>query len=355
MRGTFLRRTSALVLISCLLVGACAAADDDTTASDTTTAATATTASASDSSTGETDAPATDSAVATTVEVTGELGRGVTDDTIKLGVLYLDLEKIKDILPNLNQGNFETAFQDIATSINEAGGVNGRKLELVFGAVDVLDMSQAVNQCVRLIEDEQVFAIVAAGSTKQSTQCTLTDHATPMIGGTQTPATLAAAEAPWFSPVLGSANSTRKLVEVLVDRGTLEGRKLAIVANADDKPVAEEAKATLEAAGVEVTTVAISSDFGDDEAAARAELQTFIGRMRSDGRRHLAPGQRRCRPGLPGGRQDRLATEAADGRHQCRARLSRRRWRHLDPRRDDGDRLATGVPRLHRGAGAGLA
>lgn len=276
--------------MGCLLAGACTAADDDTATPGSSAPAETTVADApSDDSTAPTDAAAADSTVATTIEPTGEPGRGVTDDTIKLGVMYLDLDKLKDVLPNLNHGDYQSAFEAVATSINDAGGINGRRLELVFGPIDALDMSQAVNQCTRLIEDEQVFAIIAAGSTAESTQCALVDNATPMVGGTQTPGALAAAAAPWFTPVSGSATSTRKLVKVLIDRGTLEGRKLAIVAGAADKEVAEEAKATLEAAGVEVTTLAVASDFGGDQAAARAELQTFLGRMRSDGADTVLP------------------------------------------------------------------
>ena len=56
---------------------------------------------------------------------------GVTADTVKVGVTYPDLSSLKDVL-QIDNGDFEKAFNAVADDINGKGGINGRKLQLVF-------------------------------------------------------------------------------------------------------------------------------------------------------------------------------------------------------------------------------
>jgi ABC-type branched-subunit amino acid transport system substrate-binding protein len=213
----------------------------------------------------------------------GEDGAGVTADTIKLGVVYLDFSKLKDVIPSLDQGNYETAYQSYAKVINDAGGINGRKLELVFATFDPIDQSTASTACLQLTEDEKVFAVVAAATTPAGSSCILVDHSTPMVGGTQTEEALDAARAPWFAWDPSSASAAHKTVGGVLDEGGFEGKKVAIVAAAADEGVARQTETQLKDAGVDVVNVAIASAPSGDASAAKGELQTFAERFRSDG------------------------------------------------------------------------
>ena len=210
-------------------------------------------------------------------------GRGVTSDTIKVGVVYLDFSKLKDIIPSLDQGDYETAYQSYAKVINDAGGINGRQVELVFATFDPIEQATASTACLQLTEDEQVFAVLAAHTTPAGSQCILVDHATPMVGGTQTNEALEEARAPWFAWDPSSASAARQTVEGVLGEGGFEGKKVAIVAAAADEPVAGQTETQLKDAGVDVVNVAIGSPPSGDAAATKAELQTFAERFRSDG------------------------------------------------------------------------
>lgn len=90
-------------------------------------------------------------------------------------MLHLDLGAIADVLPSLDHGDYQSAFEAVAASINDAGGIDGRRLELVFATLDPLDQSSASAACTRLTEDEQVFAVVAAQSNTTASQCILAE------------------------------------------------------------------------------------------------------------------------------------------------------------------------------------
>jgi ABC-type branched-subunit amino acid transport system substrate-binding protein len=213
----------------------------------------------------------------------GKVGAGVTADAIKLGVVYLDFSKLKDVIPSLDQGDYETAYQSYAKVINDAGGINGRKLELEFATFDPVDQSTASNACLQLTEDKQVFAVLAAATTPAGSSCILVDHSTPMVGGTQTTEALEAARAPWFAWDLSSASAARKTVGGVLDEGGFKGKKVAIFAGAPDEQVARQIESQLKRADVDVVNVAIGSPNSGDVAASKAELQTFAERFRSDG------------------------------------------------------------------------
>ena len=53
---------------------------------------------------------------------------GVTADAIKVGVVYVDLSSLKDIL-HIDNGDFAKAYQASIDDINAHGGIHGRKLE----------------------------------------------------------------------------------------------------------------------------------------------------------------------------------------------------------------------------------
>jgi ABC-type branched-subunit amino acid transport system substrate-binding protein len=219
----------------------------------------------------------------TDAPITEELGPGVTEDTITLGVMYLDLSVVKDVLPSLDHGDYETAFEAMATSINDAGGINGRDIELVFAEIDPVDQSTAAAACTQLTEDQELFAVLTPQANATASQCVVVDHATPLIGGVQTLAELEAAEAPWFTWDAASSSAAERTVAAVLDDGGFDGKRVAVVAPAADEQVATDTADQLRDAGVDVTGVAVSSATLSDTTAALAEMQTFAERFRSDG------------------------------------------------------------------------
>ena len=87
--------------------------------------------------------------------------RGVTADSIKIGVLLLDLVKLKETAGvELKWGDNEAQYHEAIDTVNENGGVLGRQLDPVFVFVDPLSETGYQEACVQLTEDEQVFAVI---------------------------------------------------------------------------------------------------------------------------------------------------------------------------------------------------
>ena len=154
-----------------------------------------------------------------------ELGKGVTADSITLGVTYLDLSALKDILPSLDHGDYASAVQALADVINESGGINGRQLNLVFAKVDPIKDESNLAACVKLTEDTDAFAVLVIGLSASGVKCIVDDHATPVIGGIQSPQELAAAKAPWFTVQASSASGAEKTIKGVLADGSLDGQE----------------------------------------------------------------------------------------------------------------------------------
>ncbi len=247
-----MKRTLAVLAVLGLTLAACASTD---------------TTSSSDA--GSTQPPST------------ALGQGVTSDTIKLGLVYLDLEKVKDLV-NIDHGDLPGAYRDLATYINENGGINGRSIEIVDGAVDPIDASSAAAVCTKLTEDEHVFAVV--GEVLANTvPCFITDHATAAVGGLITDAEEQAGKAPWFSWQPSAERSAEQTVKGYLANGTFDGKKVAVVAATGSESLMNDVVGPmLKQAGVEVVDTAVLTP-SQDAAALVNETQTYAERFRSDG------------------------------------------------------------------------
>lgn len=211
-----------------------------------------------------------------------ELGVGVTDDTIKVGVTYSDLSAIKDIV-NIDHGDYLSAFRALADDINANGGINGRTIEIVDGPVDPVGTDSATTVCTALTEDEQVFAVL--GNVQADvTSCYVTDHETALVGGQMTAETVAAATAPWFAYDATLDFTAEQTVKGALADGQLDGATVGIVGlPVHDGLIADTLVPMLEDAGVDVTTEVVLDAPPDDQAAADAQALTFAERFRADG------------------------------------------------------------------------
>src|SRR5829696_3030751 len=81
---------------------------------------------------------------------------GVTADTIKIGVTYVDLKAVTSI--TTNHGDYQATYQALIDDLNERGGINGRKLQAVYAPINPTVSQPAEAACLRLTQDEKVFA-----------------------------------------------------------------------------------------------------------------------------------------------------------------------------------------------------
>src|SRR3954469_565497 len=156
---------------------------------------------------------------------------GVTKDEIKIGITYPDLEAIRSVT-NTNHGDYEKAYRIVIDDLNKKGGINGRKIVPVFAAINPLGTAPAQEACLKLTEDEKVFAAMSFFNA-DAPLCLVDSHDTPLLGGQTTAANLAHAKAPWATLESGAELGPRQ-IDALVKAGALKG-KLGIVAIADEE------------------------------------------------------------------------------------------------------------------------
>jgi hypothetical protein len=75
----------------------------------------------------------------------------VTATSIKLGVAYVDLAAIHQLLGiTYDEGSYPDAYQALVNNINSHGGINGRKIQLVTTAVSPI--GTAADACVHSVD-----------------------------------------------------------------------------------------------------------------------------------------------------------------------------------------------------------
>lgn len=211
----------------------------------------------------------------------GELtatARGVTADTITIGYSYLDFDAlVEQGLAAAGFGDQELAFQTVVDAINAEGGINGRQLEVVYSPYSPLGTEEAEAACLRLTQDEEVFAVLGGflGPAEPANTCIVGQQSTILVGGVQSDERLAEAQAPWITDRAPRAQQAEVLLSLLDSEGRLEGRSVALVTNTDAQEAHDTIVESMAAHDVEpVEDLALDAPIGDlpAEDAAWAAL-----------------------------------------------------------------------------------
>lgn len=200
---------------------------------------------------------------------------GVTDDTIKVGVVYPDFAALGDAV-SINHGDYEAAYTAVIDDLNENGGIHGRELEPVFGAVDPSQATSTDAICTELTQDDPVFVAIGLFY-GESVLCFVGVNETAVIGGEMTDERVEQAEAPWFAYDV-STDSLVDAVSTLIENGDLSG-KVAILMTDQEQAIYESRIApVLEDADVEVIETGILNSALDPEqltGESRTVFQRF--------------------------------------------------------------------------------
>ena len=153
--------------------------------------------------------------------------RGVTADTITIGVVWSDLEELREMgLVDINYGDIPLVWQTVIDDINSSGGVGGRQLEMVFDQYNPVLSTSMEEMCLRLTQDHEVFAVVGslAGPAIEGIPCFIESQETIVVGGTHRPELLERAKAPWITTEWSQDRRYAALLELYEREGLLDGR-----------------------------------------------------------------------------------------------------------------------------------
>jgi Periplasmic binding protein len=256
------RRSLAAVVLAAL-VGACSVSSSDQD-------------SGSDADAGSTDATESRAADAPV--------RGLTHDTIRLGVAPLDVDRVREQF-GVDLGQLpDDVLPALAAATNEAGGINGRQIELVVNPILPVGAEDSERACRELIEDEQVFAVLGT-MIGDAPLCVTETYETPYIALWGLSAQRQARSiAPFISMEGETGARLRSGVDQLVEEGTLDAAKVAVYHDSEVPPDSIEADIVepLEAAGVEVVSTAQLPASGDAVQAGN-DIDRIFQRFEADG------------------------------------------------------------------------
>ncbi|MDW3220587.1 MAG: ABC transporter substrate-binding protein [Acidimicrobiales bacterium] len=271
------RRLVVPLLVAALAVAGCG---DDSGESTGTTTTTTTIADETDPG-AEPDPP---DATTTTTEpvVLTDSFRGVTSDAIKIGVTTVDLESLQGLV-DLDHGSYGDAYRAIIDDVNAGGGVLGRRIDMVFEPFIPIGTVSSDEICARLVDDEQVFAVLGA-MLGDAPLCYTELNDTALVGPGQTDARMARATAPWFSPMRNADDAARVIVNGVAEQGYFDGATVAVVAEATAQPQVESVVLPLlDDLGVTVVDVDYLEASLVDAAATIAEVGLMAERQQVEG------------------------------------------------------------------------
>ena len=205
---------------------------------------------------------------------------GVSKDEIKIGVTYPDLDAIRDVT-DISHGDYKTTYNAVIDQLNKQGGVNGRKVVPVFAPINPIGTAPAQEACLKLTEDEKVFATVGFFYF-DAPLCYVSQHDTPILGGTMDPTYLKQAKAPWMTLDSGP-EVTPRAVDALVKSGDLKGKVGVVGVASEEKNLLDAAVLpSLKRNGIKNTVAIIDAPLSDTVAATQ-QAGTIAEKFKSEG------------------------------------------------------------------------
>jgi ABC-type branched-subunit amino acid transport system substrate-binding protein len=218
---------------------------------------------------------------------------GVTETTISIGVAVADLEAVRAVMPGVVPETLTTdhlfdRWKVFADDINEAGGINGRTIELVRLVWNPLDQTSFDALCAAATIDNELFAMVnGTGLSSIAREC-IYDGGVPILyGDVMTEAELATGLAISLVPPTETmaAAGAKQWIE---NTDAAAGSTVGIMSNNTPGGTAagDAAQATLEEAGFGVTRAELNSVSGDN-AAINEEGAVAVGNFVAEGAVHV--------------------------------------------------------------------
>ncbi|WP_436791852.1 ABC transporter substrate-binding protein [Yinghuangia sp. YIM S10712] len=217
----------------------------------------------------------------TVVPPAPDVAPGVTEDSIKVGITYPDLSSVKQFM-NIDHGDYEVVYRALIQKINADGGINGRKIEPVFGKINVVSPATAQEACRQLTQDAKVFAAIGSFNADESL-CYVQADKTAVVGGPLTAKYYAQAQAPWFSYDRGG-DEVADGIELFAQNGAFAGKKVGVVGVVNEQSLVKDVVVpALQRRGVTPVQTAILDASLRDPAAVAQRTDAIIRQLQAAG------------------------------------------------------------------------
>jgi ABC-type branched-subunit amino acid transport system substrate-binding protein len=213
--------------------------------------------------------------------------RGVTPDTIKLGILTAAEDSLASVGATYKGRPVEQVAQPFIDEVNAQGGINGRKLVPAYTRFNPASADDMVAACIDQAQDKKVFASLALLGFYGEGEVCLANHQTPTISDANSSEyTLYQREKGWVRQT--SMDKDRTLENwidwMVASQTATPATRLGLVYTdvPEDRQVVNDVVLPyLRSKGLEVKDVAIFTLSSIDQMVAEAQRATF--KFKADG------------------------------------------------------------------------
>lgn len=209
--------------------------------------------------------------------------RGVSADTITIGVTAIDWDTLAEFGVLFGRTNSGDLWRAALEAINDRGGIHGRTIEVLVEEYLPIGSQGYDDACNRLTQDEEVFLIVGQ-ALEDHVLCAIevNETAAVTVAGMADPI-LERARAPYATLWASFESQAENLVALVEETGVLEGATIGVSGSADVGVV--EYRTIVEAfesAGYDVVE-GLTAANDDDVAETSRDMTLAFERFRSEG------------------------------------------------------------------------
>jgi ABC-type branched-subunit amino acid transport system substrate-binding protein len=214
-----------------------------------------------------------------------KLGQGVTDSTVKVGLVQVDYSCIKDFV-DFNRGDQEKIYKVFVDDLNAHGGILGREVVPVFRTFCPIGNAQALSTCTSFTEDDKVFAVVGVfiDQSGDAQLCIAKNHKTVEVIHNVSQSWIdQAPKGLLLTPNITTDRRLSVILDLLARDKTLAGKKVAVLTQQDSKDRADSVvKPALKKMKVEQGPTGVLNITGTDTTAADSQLDAFIEKWKAE-------------------------------------------------------------------------
>jgi ABC-type branched-subunit amino acid transport system substrate-binding protein len=207
--------------------------------------------------------------------------RGVTADTIKLGIMATSADAIAELSSSYKGKTMEQIAKPFIDEVNAQGGINGRKLVAAYTGFNPASADSMLAACVDQAEDKKVFATLALVGFYGEGEVCMANKQTPVLSPTNSAEyTLYDREQGWVRQTAMNKDRTlRNWIDwIAASRTATPQTKIGLVYTdvpEDRKVVQDTVVPYLRSKGLNVSETAIFTLSSIDAMVAEAQRATF--------------------------------------------------------------------------------
>lgn len=213
--------------------------------------------------------------------------RGVTAKTIKVGFTVLDTGGLgrTGVAIGVSVEQQRDAWIGYAKEINARGGINGRAIEPVVVPYDPVNENSQRQACLKLTQDEKVFAVVGGFNFPVAVSCVTRENQTPLISGyPSTQDEIFAQASGRFVTMYPKASRMMAMMAAALDgAGKLEGRTIGILNQQQNDPGGKTSAALEQAIEARGYTVKRRADLSADSGTSASQVPVTVNQFQTDG------------------------------------------------------------------------